>query len=285
MYSAPLAWSYSLKFSEDTGKRCSVCDSYLLCYTLQRLFHGELVVGGAVGLTDHVSAEALGFLGADFVWIDGEHAPFDKRTILDHITAIDATSAASIVRVSWNDPVIIKPILEMGPDGILCPMVNTVEQAEKFVAACTYPPRGIRGFGPRRAAHYGSISDSEYIATADSRLLRMIQIEHVEAVKNLEAICDVPGIDLLIIGPHDLSGSMGILAQMRHPELLAMFDHITTVCRKKGKPFGVAIGPHQPTIEEWVKRGICFLNCGNDIAFINVGARQTINFARSLAQK
>lgn len=248
----------------------------------KRFSNHELVVGAAVGLTDSASAETLGFMGADFVWIDGEHAPFDKQTILHHISAIDATGAASIVRVPWNDPVIIKPILEMGPDGILSPMVMNAQEAENFVAACTYPPRGIRGFGPRRAGHYGSISDQEYIATADKRLLRMVQIEHVQAVENMEAICDVPGIDLLVIGPHDLSGSMGLLGQMRHPDLLAMFDHIAEICQKKNKPFGVAIGPHQPTINEWVDRGICLLNCGNDIGFINLGARQTLAFARSL---
>ena len=250
----------------------------------QRFARNELVVGGAVGLTDNASAETLGFMGADFVWIDGEHAPFDKQTILHHIGAIDASGAASIVRVPWNDPVIIKPILEMGPDGILSPMIMNADEAEAFVAACTYPPYGIRGYGPRRAVHYGAISTEEYVATADARLLKMIQIEHVDAVKHLDAICKVPGIDLIVIGPHDLSGSMGILGQMRHPDLLAMFDHIAAVCRKHDKPFGVAIGPHQPTIREWINRGISLLNCGNDIAFITLGAGQTIRFARSLCK-
>lgn len=248
----------------------------------QRFLNHELVVGGAVGLTDSASAEALGFMGADFVWIDGEHAPFDKETLLHHISAIDATGAASLVRVPWNDPVILKPVLEMGPDAILCPMVMNAEEAEAFVRACTYPPRGIRGYGPRRAVRYGAVSTEEYVATADQRMLRMVQIEHVDAVKHLEDICRVSGIDLLVIGPHDLSGSMGLLGQMRHPELLAMFDHIAKVCRKMNKPFGVAIGPHQPTIREWVERGICLLNCGNDIAFLTLAAGQTMNFARSL---
>lgn len=247
----------------------------------QRFRQGELVVGNAVGLTDSASAETLAYMGADFVWIDAEHAPFDKQTVLHHISAIDAAGAASIVRVPWNDPVIIKPILEMGPDGILCPMVMNAEEAEAFVAACTYPPRGTRGYGPRRAAHYGAISTEEYVATADARLLRMIQIEHVDAVDQLDAICHVPGIDLVVVGPHDLSASMGILGQMRHPALLAMFDRIACICRAHHMPFGVAVGPHQPTIREWVARGICFLNCGNDLTLIGQGARQVLDFARA----
>lgn len=245
----------------------------------------DLVVGGAVGLTDSASTETLGFLGAEFVWIDGEHAHFDKQDILHHIVACDASGAASIVRVPWNDPVILKPILEMGPDGIVCPMITSVEEARAFVAACTYPPEGRRGFGPRRAGQYGALPDPEYIATANDRLLLAIQIEHVEAVRQLETLCDIPGIDLLVIGPHDLSGSMGILGQMRHPELLTMFDHIAEVCRAKNKPFGVAIGPNQAIISEWVARGISFLHCGNDIGFIRLGACSTMEYARSLRKE
>lgn len=251
----------------------------------QRFARGELVVGGAVGLTDPASAATLGYIGFDFVWLDGEHAPFDKTELLNHITSIASTGVASIVRVPWNDPVILKPVLEMGPDGILAPMVCTKQEAEAFVSACTYPPRGTRGFGPRRANHYGGISDAEYIATADECMLRMVQIEHVKAVENLEEICSVPGIDLLLIGPHDLSGSMGILGQMRDPALLRMFDHIASVCKAHHKPFGVAIGPNEQNLREWIDRGIVFLNCGNDIAFINLGARKTLSFIRDYAKR
>lgn len=251
----------------------------------ERFARGELVVGGAVGFTDPASAATIGYLGFDFVWLDGEHAPFDKTELLNHITAIDSTGAASIVRVPWNDPVILKPVLEMGPDGVLAPMVCTKQEAEDFVAACTYPPRGIRGFGPRRANHYGAISDAEYIATADDRLLRMVQIEHVKAVENLEEICSVPGIDLLLVGPHDLSGSMGILGQMRDPALLKMLDHIAEVCKKHHKFFGTAIGPNEQNLREWIDRGIVFLNCGNDIAMLRLGASQTLRFIRDYAKR
>ena len=123
----------------------------------------EMVVGAHVFLTDPEISESLANHGFEFVWIDGEHSAFDKDCILRHIMACAAGGAASIVRVAWNDPVLVKPVLEMGSDGILLPMVSTAEQARQAVAACSYPPLGIRGFGPRRAIQYGALETEEYL--------------------------------------------------------------------------------------------------------------------------
>nr|WP_320129428.1 aldolase/citrate lyase family protein [uncultured Sphaerochaeta sp.] len=113
------------------------------------------VVGGHVFFTDPSITEAMATFGYDFLWIDGEHGPFDKQNLLMHVMAANEGGSAAFVRVAANDPVIIKPILEMGIDGIIIPMVLTEQETKDAMAACLYPPEGIRGFGPRRAIGYG----------------------------------------------------------------------------------------------------------------------------------
>ena len=250
----------------------------------QRMRTGPLLKGGHTFLDDPAITEMLGYHGYEFVWIDGEHGSFDKKRTLDHIMAAASGGCASFVRVPWNDPVILKPILEMGPDGIIAPMVTTAEEARAFISACAYPPEGIRGYGPRRASRYGAISKETYVRTAMERMLHIVQIEHIRAVENLEAICDVPGIDLLIVGPNDLSASMGTLTDTHAPCMLPLYDRIAEVCKRKGMPFGVSIGPDDTTaMREWIARGIQVLSCGDDVSFIARGAQETLRTIRTLA--
>lgn len=259
----------------------------ILAQELRRRFReGPLVIGGHTFLDDPAITEMLGYHGYEFVWIDGEHGPFDKKRLLDHIMAAASGGCASIVRVPWNDPVIIKPVLEMGPDGIIAPMVTDARQARDFVAACSYPPRGVRGYGPRRASMYGAIGKAEYVTTAESRMLRIIQIEHIDAVNHLEEICDVAGIDLLIVGPNDLSASMGTLTDTHAEIMLPIYDRIAAVCRQKGMPFGVSIGPQDTqALQEWLARGVQVISCGDDISFIASGARATISQIKACKER
>lgn len=244
---------------------------------------GKLIIGGHAFLTDPAISEVLAYHGYEFIWIDAEHGPFSSADILQHIVALDAAGAASFVRIAWNDAVLAKPILEMGPDGIIAPMVNTAQEARDFVRSCTYPPNGIRGYGPRRACHYGAIPSAQYIESSAEQILKIIQIEHIQAVNNLEAVCDVEGIDLLIVGPKDLSGSLGILGETRDPLIMQAYDRIANVCLKKKMPFGVSLAPNEEaSIKEWINRGISVLSCGDDISFLSMGASDTISHIKSL---
>ena len=137
--------------------------------------------------------------------------------IKQHIMAVRGTDCAPFVRVPWNEHGIIKPILDLAPAGVIIPMINTADAARAAVAACKYPPRGNRGCGVRRGNRYGMMPWAEYVDHADREPLVILQIEHVEAVKNLDAILQVEGIDSICIGPTDLSGSMGKLNQ--HDEI------------------------------------------------------------------
>ncbi|MCX7028087.1 MAG: aldolase/citrate lyase family protein [Spirochaetes bacterium] len=241
----------------------------------------RLAIGGHVFLTDPSISEAMASFGYDFIWIDGEHGPFDKEKLLAHIVATNAGGAAALVRVPANDPALIKPVLEMGPDGIIVPMVCTAEEAKKAISACRYPPAGIRGFGPRRANRYGTMPIAEYLAGADTSFLKIVQIEHVDAVRNLSEILAVDGLDAVIIGPNDLSASIGKLGYLGDPEVVALYDEIVATCKREGKPCGVSIGPgDKQFIREWIERGVDFISCGDDISFLALGAAQTLGFIR-----
>lgn len=246
-----------------------------------RLRGGKPVIAGHVFLTDPEIAELLGYHGFDAVWIDAEHSAFDLNAVLAHIMACASSGTASLVRVAWNDPVRIKPVLEMGPDGIILPMVCTAEEARQAVRNCTYPPRGVRGFGPRRANRYGALESGEYAARCEGSLLRILQIEHRVAMENLEEILQVEGVDLLVCGPCDLSASYGHLCDTRNPEMTPVYDRFAQLCRAAGMPFGVSLGAgDRASIRDWFGRGANFVGCGDDISYLDLGCRATFDFLR-----
>ena len=247
---------------------------------------GETVIGAHTFYLDPSITEALGLHGFEFVWIDGEHSAFDKASTLSHIVAAAAADTASIVRVPWNDPVLVKPILEMGPDGIIFPMVCTAEEARKAVAGCMYPPYGIRGFGPRRANQYGAVSNEEYLAHPEEKFLRIVQIEHVDAVHNLREILSVEGIDFPLVGANDLSASIGHLGDTRHPEVRALCEEIISICKEMGRPFGVSLGAgDHEAISYWLGKGVSFIGCGDDISYISMGCHATMEFVNDCMKR
>ena len=238
------------------------------------------VVGGHVFLTDPSISEAFAFFGYDFIWIDGEHGPFDKEKILSHIVYAVEGGSAAFVRVYKNDPDVIKTILDMGVDGIIIPQITTLAEAQLAIASCLYPPKGIRGFGPRRANRFNALSLDNYIKEANSSFLRILQIEHYKAVEIIDAIVDIAGLDSVMIGPMDLSSSMGLLGQPLHPKVLEMGKRVIRAAKKKGIACGVSIGPDRTFIKTWKDLGVDYISCGDDISFLHMGAQQTIKACR-----
>lgn len=250
---------------------------------LRKVRSGELVVGAHVFFAHYEITEAFGWMGYDFVWIDGEHSAFDREKILQNIIAANSGGTASFVRVAWNDPILIKPILEMGPDGIILPMIYTAEQARQAVAACTYPPEGIRGFGPRRANRYGTMDTEEYLAQVNQSFLRIMQIEHYQGVEDLGEIMAVPGVDVIMVGPNDLSASLGLLGQTRHPKVMKYFDLLAEKCLKANKPFGVSLcASDEASIRDWIDRGVNLIGCADDLGLVRTGGQQTLAFVQEL---
>ena len=213
---------------------------------------GRVTVGAVITLTDITIGEMAGHCGMDFIWIDTEHGQFNIETVKDMVIAAKAGGCAPLVRVRANDSNLIKPVLDMAPAGVIIPMVSSVEAAKAAVAACRYPLDGIRGFGVRRATGYGEMAFSDYLVQSKTEPWVIIQIEHIDAVRDLDEILNVPGIDSICIGPCDLSASMGIPNQMGDPELNRVLDEVCAKVKAAGKILGTAAGD----FPRWKRRGV-----------------------------
>lgn len=220
-------------------------------------------MGAAVSLNDATVTEALSTV-FDFVWIDMEHNPLSLEDVQGHIIAAKGSDCTPIVRVPWNDPVLMKPVLDIGAAGIVAPMVSTAEETRRAVAACMYPPDGIRGFGPRRPSNYSRLGGPEFCKAANESMIVVIQIEHIDGVNNIDEIVAVPGLSAIMIGANDLSGSMGHMGEPGHPDVVKAVDTVIRQCNKAKMPVGVAVSHDPDVLAGWVKKGVNWLMSGND---------------------
>ena len=237
---------------------------------------GQLCVGTDITFSDPAVGELLADVGYDFVWIDMEHNPLSLSDVAGHIMAVRGSGTAALVRVPWNDPILMKPILELAPAGIILPMVNTAEEAESAVKACKYPPNGARGFGPRRGNRYGNVDLATYIKEADKQTMVLIQIEHIEGVQNLDAIVATPGLDGICIGPMDLSASMGLLGQLEHPDVVAAIDTIAEKMRASDLFFGISCGYLGEAAAGWLEKGVQWISYSTDVEIMCSNSRRNL---------
>lgn len=226
--------------------------------------------------------EMCGGLGYDYIWIDGEHGALSLAGINNAIVGTNAGGAAALVRVPGIGQRDVKPILDMGPQGIVFPMINSPEEAERAVKLCMYPPRGNRGFAPLRSMHYNQEDLGSYLAEATDSVLRMIQCEHVESVRRLNEILDVPDISCVIVGPMDLSASVGKLAKFSDPEVVDLFLKVAEICKARHVPFGTSI-PYIPEFMKfWIELGVSFISVSNMYECFNIMSRRIVSEARAL---
>jgi 2-keto-3-deoxy-L-rhamnonate aldolase RhmA len=242
----------------------------------EKIQKGQPVVGAFVGLGHPDVTEILSRAGFDWLLIDGEHGPLGLETMQTMLMAMNGSSCTPIIRVEWNDPVIIKRVLDIGAYGVLIPWVNSKEEAEAAVQACKYPPEGIRGWGPRRAERF----DPDYRATANDEVLISVQIETQKAVDNLDEIASVEGIDALFIGPYDLSNNMGfgIPPQWDNPRFLGAIEAVIHVCEQYGKAPGLYA--NKDNIKWAVEKGFVYNTVGEADEFLTYGAEQSLKKAR-----
>jgi 4-hydroxy-2-oxoheptanedioate aldolase len=208
------------------------------------LNEGKTSYGIWNGIVDTYAAEIVAGAGFDWVLIDGEHAPFDLRSIIVQAQAIAGHGVPVLVRPPEGNPVLIKQLLDGGIQTLLIPMVETAEQAALMVKAMQYPPAGIRGVGTAlaRAAQWNRVND--YFKHADAEMCLILQVESVRGYENLDAICQVEGVDGVFIGPADLAASMGYLGQPMHPEVVEKVEKGLALIRKYDKTAGVlALNP------------------------------------------
>ena len=165
------------------------------------LLEHRRLLGTHVQLADHRICELLGASGYDFLWIDTEHTSTDYQVLEAHLISARAGGLPAVVRVPWNDHVLVKRVLDMGPDGIVFPMINSAAEARRAIASCIYPPEGTRSYGPVRAMRYGTESLTDLLKDPYGGPVRLLQVESASAVGQLADIAAVPGVDGFILGP------------------------------------------------------------------------------------
>jgi 4-hydroxy-2-oxoheptanedioate aldolase len=246
----------------------------------RRLAAGETMFGAWLSIADPVVAEIMATSGFDYIMIDTEHAPWTLGLLQTALMAFKGETTVPIVRVPWNDPVHIKQTLDLGADGILAPMVRTVEEARGLLRACRYPPAGIRGFGPRRASGYGRNTD-EYVANANEGIIVVPQIEDIRTVDVLDEILDL-GVDALCIGPNDLSGSAGLLRQHDHPTVRGALDRILSAAKARGVAVCTGITLPASKQADWIGRGARMALVTSDVELLVNGTAGALAAVRSL---
>ena len=245
----------------------------------KRLKAGETVVGGWLTLTDPAVVELMARAGFDYLLIDSEHGAWDLSALQIALMGFNGTNTVPMVRAAWNDHVRIKQLLDMGFEGILAPMVRTVEECRALVRACRYPPVGGRGFGPRRASNYYRSVDA-YAAAANDAIFVMPQIEDVATVKIIDEFLAVPGIDGVAIGPNDLSGTTGFFRQHSHAANRNAID--TIIARAKAANIPVCMGVTSKISEqkELSRRGVRLMLAAFDLELLATGAKTALEASR-----
>ena len=229
----------------------------------EKLRSGRIPLGCGVSFTDPTVTELFSHV-LDFVWIDMEHNALSLESVQAHIMATKGSDTAALVRVPWNDPVLIKPVLDIGADGIIAPLVRTVEDVQLAVSACRYPPEGIRGFGPRRPIHYGRTSDADYCQRANEEIICIVQIEHIDAVNAMSEIVQVSGLTAIVIGANDLAGSMGHMGNPQHPDVQSAIETVVTTAREAGVYPGIGMADDAEAFLKWVNKGVQWAQVGVD---------------------
>ncbi len=237
----------------------------------QRLQNGETLHGCWLNMGSSLSAEIVGKSGFDWVLVDLEHGVGTEKDALHQFQVLEHTMAAAITRIEMISKPRVHRILDMGAEGIMFPQIRTEEEAKEAIAAMRYPPHGVRGAAIYvRATGFGSRVD-EYYQHVNENLMGIIQIETLESLKNLDAIVAIDGVDVLFIGPADLTLSLGIFWQFDHPQYQDALKATVAAAKKAGKAAGILMAdPSQ--YEMYYNLGFRFLACGSDATFINKAA-------------
>ena len=242
----------------------------------EKLRNRELTIGSWITIGSTVVAEIMAKAGYDWLTIDMEHSAVTIDIAQDLIRVIELCGVTPFVRVGNNDANLIKRVMDAGAHGVIVPMVNTREDAENAVRSVKYPPRGFRGVGLARAQEYGADFEG-YKHWNDKNSIIIVQVEHILAVENLEEILSVPGVDGFIIGPYDLSGSLGVPGEFDNPEVLDALKRVKEIADKKNALSGFHVIP--PTLEafqEKVDEGYKFIAHSLDILFLGNSCRNML---------
>ena len=243
--------------------------------TVKQLWRqGKVAIGGWLGIPSSYSAEMMAHQGFDWLCIDTQHGAIDFSSALPMLQAISTTPTIPFVRVPWNEPSIIMKYLDAGAYGVIVPMIQTRADAEAAVAACRYPPDGMRSAGPFRASLYAG---PDYLAEANREVACVVMIETPQALDNLDAIASVPGVDALYIGPSDLSQALGLGPRYDadNPKHAAAVTRIREAAERHGIVPGIHTSGSALT-NRYVKEGFKMVLLTSDSAGLAAGARSEL---------
>ena len=243
---------------------------------LKELFkQGKAAINGWLEIPSSFSSEGMCHQGWDSLTIDMQHGAIDNSNILEMFQAISTTDVVPMARLSWNEPEHIMKALDFGAYGIICPMVSNRDQAEKFVQACMYPPKGNRSFGPTRGFMYGG---NDYVDHANDEILKLAMIETKEALQELDKIMKTPGLDGIYIGPADLSLAIGEKPGFDKPEGHPTHERIINII-DQAKKNNLVAGIHNATPEyarKMIDIGFQIVTVGSDRIFMSEGAKSIV---------
>ena len=252
---------------------------------LRELFqNGKPIINSWLAIPSSFSAEVMANQGWDSVTIDMQHGLIDYPNAVTMLQAISTTGTVPLTRVNWNEPGQIMKILDAGCYGIICPMVSNKEEAERFVQACMYPPRGYRSFGPVRGLIYGG---ADYADHANDEILKFAMIETKEALSNLDEIMSTKGLDGIYIGPADLSLAVGSEPSFDIPDTSPVFKVILEVL-EHAKKHNIIPGIHNMSpeyAEKMIKLGFKLVTVGADQRYMSAGAKAAVEKIKKLNTK
>jgi len=247
----------------------------------QRLQRGEIVNGTFLSFGNAITTEIVANAGFDWLMIDLEHGMGSEADVLRQLQCINAEKVSSVIRVESYQRQRINRVLDFGAQGIMCPRIENAAEVEQVVQAMRYPPEGRRGVARLiRASEYGS-NFNEYRTRIAEDLLCVIQIETLQALENISQIAAVPGVDVLFIGPSDLSMALGIFGELQHPLFSETVERIIQAAREAGKHVGILLSDPLDQ-KKYYEKGIRFFAYGTDAYFLNQGARQAAMSLREL---
>lgn len=230
------------------------------------IYAKRVQIGLWCSLCSNIGAEILADSGFDWILIDTEHAPNELPSVLTQLQAITRGTATPIIRPAWNDPVLIKRLLDIGAQTLLVPFVQDETEAARAVASCRYPPGGIRGVTTAsRAARFGRIGN--YLSEADREICVLVQVESLDALDRLEAIAATDGVDGVFIGPSDLSASMGHIGNPLHPEVHRVIESAVKRITAAGKAAGI-LTTVEMDARRYIDLGYHFVAVGSDVALL-----------------